>query len=614
MGYGTVVRRITEAETRRRIARAILEALPDWFGIRESREEYIKNSGTQTFFAAYRQERPVGFLCLKETGKATAELAVMGVLPEYHRQGIGKALFDAAEKEAVETGYQFLQVKTVAMGHYEVYDRTNRFYQSMGFQEFEVFPELWDKANPCQIYVMGLEERQKTEMSQMERKHIAFMPEKKEIDDFCEQTKAGKIVLRYEKRYVEFDESGSYLGYWRLHYEDPEGAMAFLDKVLRGCDEMLKREEGKAAEEILNQICRLEWTAISENEEDKTDFTVVTACRNNMLSMTLTEIAHDWGVAIVKSRKHWEGRELAEKLLELLNEPICEDWNPVELLGGQLPSDLFSHMIRLLEEEIEAEWEEVDKMPFGYEFVYPEWRLKKDIERKQELISEIRSKCPLPEKEKGISILAACWKQIKELLTRLSYEPYIDDQPGIDEVWEICEALIKRGGLEQEKWQLRRRILKELVENNYYDDYGCYDPLHALAEHFCTNPQEYLELADIMENSGYEWKKAADLYLKYGRDDKYVDILESHLSKESEPYVNLMNYFKGQGCEDEARCVAEQCLEKCRDELTDIFIFLLTDAKRNGQEKQFRKYYNSAKRRRGVDMGRLGEALRKEPE
>ena len=98
----------------------------------------------------------MGFLCLKETGKATAELAVMGVLPEYHRQGIGKALFEAAEKEAVETGYQFLQVKTVAMGHYEVYDRTNRFYQSMGFQEFEVFLELWDKANPCQIYVMGL--------------------------------------------------------------------------------------------------------------------------------------------------------------------------------------------------------------------------------------------------------------------------------------------------------------------------------------------------------------------------------------------------------------------------------------------------------------------------
>ena len=122
MEYGTVVQRVTEAEARRRIARTILEALPDWFGIRESREEYIENSGTQTFFAAYRKESPVGFLCLKETGKATAELAVMGVLPGYHRQGTGRALFEAAQKEAGGMGYQFLQVKTVAMGHYEAYD------------------------------------------------------------------------------------------------------------------------------------------------------------------------------------------------------------------------------------------------------------------------------------------------------------------------------------------------------------------------------------------------------------------------------------------------------------------------------------------------------------
>ena len=153
-----IVKKVMNPETRRHIARTILEALPDWFGIQESREEYIEASGTWPFFAAYRQERPVGFLCLKETGKATAELAVMGVLPEYHRQGIGRALFETARKEAVEMGYQFLQVKTVAMGHYEAYDRTNRFYQNMGFQEFEVFPELWDKANPCQIYVMALGE------------------------------------------------------------------------------------------------------------------------------------------------------------------------------------------------------------------------------------------------------------------------------------------------------------------------------------------------------------------------------------------------------------------------------------------------------------------------
>ena len=42
------------------------------------------------------------------------------------------------------------------LGKYEEYDDTNRFYLSLGFQEFEVFPTLWDAWNPCQIYIMTI--------------------------------------------------------------------------------------------------------------------------------------------------------------------------------------------------------------------------------------------------------------------------------------------------------------------------------------------------------------------------------------------------------------------------------------------------------------------------
>ena len=41
----------------------------------------------------YRKGEDVGFLCLKETGKETVEQAVMGVLEEYHRRGLGRQLF-----------------------------------------------------------------------------------------------------------------------------------------------------------------------------------------------------------------------------------------------------------------------------------------------------------------------------------------------------------------------------------------------------------------------------------------------------------------------------------------------------------------------------------------
>ena len=151
-----MIKEIINADEKEKITRKILESLTEWFEVVESREKYIRESRKQPFFAAYENGEAVGFLCLKETGKATVELAVTGVLKEYHRKGIGRALFDAAKNYAKRAGYEFMQVKTVQMGFYEDYDRTNRFYQSLGFKEFEVFPTLWDADNPCQIYVMSL--------------------------------------------------------------------------------------------------------------------------------------------------------------------------------------------------------------------------------------------------------------------------------------------------------------------------------------------------------------------------------------------------------------------------------------------------------------------------
>ena len=159
-----VIRRIEEVSEKQRIAREILEALPDWFGVPEAREEYIRNSGSLFFFAAGFENRICGFLCLKETGHPTVELAVMGVRKEYHRKGIGRALFEAAKQFATDAGYVFMQVKTVRMGCYEDYDRTNRFYLSMGFRELEVIPSVWGEENPCQIYVMPLKLQSVTDL------------------------------------------------------------------------------------------------------------------------------------------------------------------------------------------------------------------------------------------------------------------------------------------------------------------------------------------------------------------------------------------------------------------------------------------------------------------
>ena len=151
-----MIEQIESPDTKQIIARKILEGLHDWFEVDESREKYISDCANWIFLAAKEKNEYVGFLCLKETGKETVELAVMGVQKDFHRKGLGRQLFDSAKKIAIKKGYSFMQVKTVQMGRYEEYDRTNLFYISCGFKELEVFPLYWDEANPCQIYIMAL--------------------------------------------------------------------------------------------------------------------------------------------------------------------------------------------------------------------------------------------------------------------------------------------------------------------------------------------------------------------------------------------------------------------------------------------------------------------------
>ena len=185
-----MIRFIEDKTERWKISREILESLTDWFEVESSREQYIAESAEQPFWASVNGNINEGFLCLKETGKETMELAVMGVRQEYHRKGIGRRLFAAARDYAARQGYEFIQVKTVRSGVYEDYDITNEFYKSLGFKELEVFPEYWDEANPCQIYVMSL----KSAINTIAIRHSyrgAYSPESVPEKDLMAIAKAG---------------------------------------------------------------------------------------------------------------------------------------------------------------------------------------------------------------------------------------------------------------------------------------------------------------------------------------------------------------------------------------------------------------------------------------
>ena len=134
-------------------AEPILRALPQWFGIEDATLSYIRDAGENPTLLATdpaRANLPVGFLTLMHHSPHAAEIYVMGVLPEVHRHGVGRALTLAAEAHLRDAGVRFLQVKTLSDAHPdEGYKKTRAFYLSMGFVLLEAFPDLWGAHNPC---------------------------------------------------------------------------------------------------------------------------------------------------------------------------------------------------------------------------------------------------------------------------------------------------------------------------------------------------------------------------------------------------------------------------------------------------------------------------------
>lgn len=141
-------------------AEPILHALPQWFGIEEATQMYIVAAGENPTLQAINTEfdnSPVGFLTLLQHSDDASEIYAMGVLPEYHRHGVGRALIQAAENYLRELGVMFLQVKTLSDKHpSEDYKKTRAFYQAMGFRLLEEFPDLWGPDNPCQQLIKVL--------------------------------------------------------------------------------------------------------------------------------------------------------------------------------------------------------------------------------------------------------------------------------------------------------------------------------------------------------------------------------------------------------------------------------------------------------------------------
>ncbi|MGY8995760.1 MAG: GNAT family N-acetyltransferase [Alphaproteobacteria bacterium] len=134
----------------REVAETILRALPDWFGIEEALVGYVETSNVMPTATVWIDDQAVGFASMEQATPATCDIHVIGVLPQYHEQGIGRLLIQALAERATADGARFLTVKTLSSSHPDpFYGRTRRFYEAVGFAPLAELPEHWGPENPC---------------------------------------------------------------------------------------------------------------------------------------------------------------------------------------------------------------------------------------------------------------------------------------------------------------------------------------------------------------------------------------------------------------------------------------------------------------------------------
>ena len=132
----------------------ILRALPEWFGMEQSIINYGNDIARLPTFVAKTGRSVIGFLTLKVHTAYAAEIWVMGVRPEYHHQGIGKALVGASEQYLRPQGIEYVQVKTISAADSSPnYAKTRTFYEAVGFRPLEEMTELWSEENPCLMMI-----------------------------------------------------------------------------------------------------------------------------------------------------------------------------------------------------------------------------------------------------------------------------------------------------------------------------------------------------------------------------------------------------------------------------------------------------------------------------
>ncbi len=137
--------------------KAILRTVPDWFGREDALLCYAREIDELDTYTAWCENKLVGFFSVNYHNEHTAELHVLAVSADYHRKGVGRALYLAIESDLKAGAVKFVQVKTLGESAGDTnYEKTRQFYMALGFYPLEEITDFWGEGTPCLFMVKSI--------------------------------------------------------------------------------------------------------------------------------------------------------------------------------------------------------------------------------------------------------------------------------------------------------------------------------------------------------------------------------------------------------------------------------------------------------------------------
>lgn len=164
-----------------------------------------------------------------------------------------------------------------------------------------------------------------------------------------------------------------------------------------------------------------------------------------------------------------------------------------------------------------------------------------------------------------------------------------------DDVYDALDKIDELAKKNKISWECRRDIVDSMLEQFYIGNSGFDDTLIDTCEILCQSKEEKLYLADKISESSSDYyrKYAAGIYLKYGKDETFIELQSKNLEYGSD-YIRLADYYKKNKQMDKAISLVEEALKKCNGRLDEVYEWLFKEYKRKKQERKILDLYKTA--------------------